>query len=153
MIIWAAGFIDGEGSIGLKTSYQGRRVVLCLQVAQVAPEPLLRLQSLWGGALRARKARGGNRSDYYQWFIWCQNALKCCQDIVPFLSVKQEQAKLAIEFQTPLRRGIRMDAAGKIKRQEHRNQFALLNQRGGKSHPSTVMSIHVILPTPTDTAT
>lgn len=129
-IIWAAGFIDGEGTIGLKPGRQGTKASLCIQVAQVDPDPLLRLQALWGGSLRSRDARKVGHASYFHWFIWSQGALKCCREILPFLSVKRSQASLAIEFQASRRPGVKTGIAGETDTRTYRSLFAALNQRG-----------------------
>lgn len=126
LLAWAAGFIDGEGSIGLKSS--GGKVSLCIQVTQVDPVPLLRLRELWGGALRFRSRRSIERADYYHWFIWSSAASRCCADILPYLTVKRAQAEVAIQFAAEVhnsRGGLSPD-----KRQEYRALFSALNRRG-----------------------
>lgn len=129
LIIWAAGFLDGEGSIGLKPSDGGKRVSICVQATQVDPEPLLRLQELWGGSLRVRSARTERDADYFHWFIWSSAVLKCCQEVQPFVTVKRKQVELAIQFASRPR-GKYNDPDRRAENQAYRQLFAGLNQRG-----------------------
>ncbi len=129
-VIWAAGFIDGEGSIGLKPSHHGKQASLLVQATQVDPVPLLRLRTLWGGALRARKAVTENRADYYQWFVWSGAALLCCQELLPYLASKRAQAQLGIEYQALKKVGAKPGKAGELQTQTYREAFKALNRRG-----------------------
>lgn len=63
-IAWAAGFIEGEGSFGCwgKTVY--------IAASQVQLEPLLRLQSYFGGKIRRyEQTTNPKHSPFYRWTI------------------------------------------------------------------------------------
>lgn len=107
-IIWAAGFFDGEGCIGvdhnkIKRTYKttGRYVEynnfqLRLQVAQKVREPLDILVELFGGIVKPKKIHG---SVYFHWELYNQKAFECVLRLFPYLVVKREAAWNGMEFQ------------------------------------------------------
>lgn len=102
-MIWAAGFIDGEGCIGLSRQKQPASAVgyyykVTLQVGQKARKPLDFLSDLFGGTVRQ------NPSGYYYWMLSSRKAVAALVEIEPFLVFKNSQAKIVIEFQG--RRGV-----------------------------------------------
>ena len=96
---YAAGFFDGEGSIGIykkagmRSSYQLR-----VTTAQKDRRPLAALQTEYGGHLSKPLKSGVSRLIMHSTgaadFLW---------DLLPHLIVKKEQAELALSFQS--RRG------------------------------------------------
>jgi hypothetical protein len=91
-LAWAAGFIDGEGCISI---YHQRGYYLVLTVSQKSKKPLLELQKIFGG-----KLYNVRNKKYWMWTLWGENAVPALVEMLPFLVLKKEQAKLAIKFQT-----------------------------------------------------
>ncbi len=93
-IIWAAGFLDGEGCISI---IRDRNNFQCLvDAAQVNKPPLEVLRELFGGLLRfAESPRGG----HWQWRVYARRASDACKELLPYLVNKQEQARMLITFQ------------------------------------------------------
>jgi hypothetical protein len=104
-IAWAAGFVDGEGSIGITrqgsiTRKNGRRYPgqhhLRLVISQKDRAPLLIIQSLWGGYIHERKDGSGICC-----LIICgQQVENALTDMLPYLVVKRKQAEAALEFRS-----------------------------------------------------
>lgn len=106
-LAWAAGFIDGEGCIGVygRTDNRGS-YALRLSVAQVDPRPLLVLQSMFGGRIRQTKPRGSKSRPASVWELHNWEARDAITAILPYLRGKQEQAELALKFQERIHHGL-----------------------------------------------
>jgi hypothetical protein len=104
-VAWSAGFFEGEGCISIvKSSSQGRTIVqLRCAVEQVDPEPLRRLESLFGGRTKRfdRANRPSNHSVTWRWQIGTQQAAAFLQAIEPFISRSKlaKKIRLALDFQ------------------------------------------------------
>lgn len=90
-LAWAAGFIDGEGCISIRTS--GNYYGCVLTVVQKFPSPLLKLQTMFGGSIAAR-----DKGAAYQWRITSNpKVIEVLTLLYPYLLVKKPQAKLVLE--------------------------------------------------------
>jgi len=93
-LAWAAGFFDGEGHVSCPNPQKGR---MLLSVGQTDTRPLERLQQLFGvGAIYGPFTKD-RRKPYWQWSI--QNFEEVQYVIAamwPWLTVKKEQATLAL---------------------------------------------------------
>ncbi len=111
---WAAGFIDGEGSIQIARSRKAKpnaepkkrimndQIYLYMRACQVDPRPLEILQKMYGGSLFLRSPRGDQRikSKRPQW-IWTvsgKSAYAAIKLMGPWLIVKAERAEIALRF-------------------------------------------------------
>ena len=116
-IAWLAGFIDGEGSIGLKVQKysRGKQVFYVAPYIQVVNthiatlEPVHRILKGMGAGVyvnwpRPRKVPGGVReiSDYKPLWRILVNGLKRCKPVLtalgPYLITKLDDANLVMEF-------------------------------------------------------
>lgn len=107
--IWAAGFFDGEGCIYIR-KYKVKSKVhsyiaynLVISVGQMVPEPLFILKELFGGAVY---------QPYYDdkgwlWKTQCKLAYVALLKMVDYMSVKQDQARVAMKFQERRKHGQR----------------------------------------------
>ena len=102
--IWAAGFFDGEGSINIvrqKQQATGKAYhALIVGVSQVDPRPLLYLQEMYGGNLRIRKSRQDKWRDAWIWTCRSQQAEDFLRSVLPYLKVKDAEARIALEFRS-----------------------------------------------------
>ena len=105
-LAWAAGFTDGEGFIGLTRiydkvrKYHGYRIQV--DVSQVHEAPIRHLADLFGVgkvSFRLNKRRG-----CWNWRIMGTAAIPVLQELLPYLRVKDQQARLVIEFETSTRK-------------------------------------------------
>lgn len=106
-LAYAAALIDGEGHIGIvKRLSQNNTYCLRIEVAntfKAMPDWLL---SKFGGGI-SKKVKGqttgvDNRKDSYVWFCSTRTACSFLKLVLPYLIVKKEQAKIALEFQTTI---------------------------------------------------
>lgn len=97
---WAAGFIDGDGSIHLngrrQHGYRTRVLTVdAVQVGSKVPPSLQRLQDLYGGSIRIDEDKPGR--PIWRWRVIGKHAEACLRVIVPFLVEKRVQGELALE--------------------------------------------------------
>jgi hypothetical protein len=99
-VAWAAGFFDGEGTVGVWQLRKRGRVYyyLSVSVGQVDRRPLVALQGRYGGSLGLSIRPTGHAA--WKWQLVTQAAALFLADIRPYLMVKQEQVDLALTFQT-----------------------------------------------------
>lgn len=95
-IIWAAGFIDGEGSLSLSRSKSQSSPAVKIEACQINPKPLEDLQKLFGGKVYYWKANNGRK--ICEWTIQGYNAFLTAQKIYPYLVVKKQEADLLIDY-------------------------------------------------------
>jgi hypothetical protein len=95
-VIYAAGFIDGEGCISIVRKRKHNCFYLCLSVGQVDPKPLQILKSLWAGCIKEHSVKTARQMHF--WTVTCRQAQKCISEIEPYLIVKKSQALIALKF-------------------------------------------------------
>jgi hypothetical protein len=101
LVPYLAGFFDGEGhiAIGLNKNPSGkRRWYLRFAAHQVDPRPLYLLKERYGGSIQFTDRRGQQRP-IYEWVATSIKAYKALKELRPFLIVKADEARLAMEFQ------------------------------------------------------
>ena len=102
-VIWAAGFIDGEGFVGISrgTSRNGRPchqpMVDVTQARQRAPLDLL--VGLFGGRVRLQKTSCGPA---FNWRVTTEQARLVLLAVLPYLVVKRPQADLLLQYSETL---------------------------------------------------
>lgn len=99
-LAWAAGFIDGEGCIGVQLSARkavGRRdhFQVFLDIAQVRPAPLFEIQSMFGGTVYRRRNWHG---EIHCWRLYGEKAGVVLRAVLPYLIAKRRQADLVLEY-------------------------------------------------------
>lgn len=100
MVIWAAGFFDGEGSVGLFRARAGNKVMtLRIRVSQNTREPLERFMLLWGGSIWHRQATG-RQTEHYSWAKSSRPAFDALVEMEPYLTVKLPHVQVARDFMT-----------------------------------------------------
>lgn len=109
-VVWAAGFLDGEGcfSLNKRTSNRGvKPSSRCpyLTAAQIDLRPLLELQKIFGGKIRKlRVTTAGNQA--YIWEVFgSENLKRVVGELLPYLVLKTEQAQAVYDFAVTMRRG------------------------------------------------
>lgn len=104
-IKYAAGFIDGEGSIQLYAGQRkngGLNYQIIVTVSNTNIEVLNQMKESFEGTVRPLTKAKGNCKQAYRWRVVSQQALSFLKLIAPYLIVKKEQANLAFQFQTRL---------------------------------------------------
>ncbi len=104
---WAAGFIDGEGCIHIakrKPQSKGKSIDydLTLKISNQNLESLKRISEIFdcGNVLKVsgKGATYKYKRQMFQWQCYSQEAGNVLKKILPFLTIKKQEAKLAIEF-------------------------------------------------------
>lgn len=96
-LAYMAGFFDGEGYVGISSDKPawkkgGVYYRMRVNVTQKDPTVLLNFKNIYGGTLT--KGNDG----VWKWYIDGKKACAFLSDIMPYLIIKKEQAKLALEF-------------------------------------------------------
>lgn len=135
-LVWAAGFVDGEGCIFIQYRRPTRTHYLKLTVPQLNPAPLYILQSLFGGALRPKAGRTAPYRRLWIWEVSSRQAADAIQEMRPYLVVKGAEAAVAFEFQAGLGRAIQngVPPEERARRQELADQLKELKARTYPAH-------------------
>lgn len=99
-LAYAAGIIDGEGSIVIGRCLTRRKTPIysfVVEVAMADREAVDWFHKSFGGGLYEFSKPERRKS--YRWQVGTNNAKKFLMAIIPYLKVKQKQAELAIKFQ------------------------------------------------------
>jgi len=106
---WAAGFLEGEGSIGIYEARDRGKNASWMDPhieAYNTELPLLQhLQKILGGKIYLKAKAGSNYGshhrykDYYRWGVHRREALRVAKLILPYLNgVKKKKAEEIIEY-------------------------------------------------------
>lgn len=135
-VIYAAGFFDGEGCIGIGRLKCHRRATRAYrtQVAltQASKPVILWLRETFGGNV-ATLHLSGNRKRAWQWSAVGRDAELFIIAVLPYLKVKRQQALLLLNFRKSINAnsGRKRLAISEIKmREEMILQMRKLNKRG-----------------------
>lgn len=107
-VAYLAGIIDGEGSFTIrKKTYNNDRTLYTpkMNIGMNTAQPLDLAYGFFGGAIRVRRTTGNNVPYIFVWEISCSKAKKAAKTILPFLRVKNKQARLLIDMQTRIEVG------------------------------------------------
>jgi hypothetical protein len=104
-IAYYAGIFDGEGCVMIckaknKTSSRGVRYWLQCRVVNTDKWLIDSLYMAFGGSVFTRNRRDTNRMDIWDWSASSKQAGNFLEIIYPFLHVKKQEAKVALEFQS-----------------------------------------------------
>jgi len=110
IILYTAGFVDGEGSIQINPAKSGKKSYwgLTIQTTNSDKDVLEYLRNEWGGigtVTGYKPNKSKNRS--YNWRIYSKEAELFLNKLFPYLIIKKEEARLALEFRklTGFKRG------------------------------------------------
>ena len=148
-LAYAAGIMDGEGSISLvKTKQRNKppkylnhgnlsnpnginiRYVLSVNVGMVDRQVPEWLYEQFGGHLYYRKGQKEGWSNQCIWQITSRLALSFLEQVFPYLKVKRVQAKIAIDFQRDRKVGVGLMSIEKQADTILYEAMRRLNQRG-----------------------
>lgn len=102
-IAYIAGFFDGEGSIFISKSR--KQYFLTVSISNTDKSVLESIQRIMGGSLSKSPDKRENCSHLFRLRLYCDEAKKFLEKILPYLKIKKEQAKLSIEFQSKMKKG------------------------------------------------
>lgn len=114
-LAYLAGIIDGDGFVSITRSIRNGVVYFAAQVGigNTQRAPLDLAAAIWGGKVCSYAPRNLRHRTQFQWQRMERAAGAILTDLQPYLLLKSEHAKLAIELQTLLdaqRRGEPVDA-------------------------------------------
>lgn len=94
-LAYAAGFLDGEGTIYIaKDPHYNIKV----QASVTDPNVPQWLKKTFGGSVSFSASKDLNRRDIWRWYIVKRKARRFLEAIHPYLKIKHEQARLALEL-------------------------------------------------------
>ena len=103
-LIYAAGFIDGEGCFYLANNR--KPAIACENTYKPV---VLWLKRMFGGSVTPCKGRKKRHRTTYRWAVVCQDAIKVCRLLIRYLKEKVAQVQVLIAFQKTVGRpGIRI---------------------------------------------
>ncbi len=107
-ILWAAGFLDGDGTINMyrhkpkKGTKQNYVYGLRVSVSNTVYEVLQWYKDRWGGGISevstAPSYQKRSKLRFWDWHIYGAKALSFIQDVRPYLKIKDVEASLATEY-------------------------------------------------------
>jgi hypothetical protein len=97
-----AGFLDGEGTINVLID-SNANVTIQVWLVNTCRAPLDRALELFGGTLKDYPAKKVNCKPMHKWWIIGRNALPFLEAVQPYLLIKREQVRLALEIVRTLR--------------------------------------------------
>jgi hypothetical protein len=95
---YAAGFIDGEGSISIIRNKAKIPGYIVLSVSQKSREILDLFKEIWGGTVNSDGRTG------FQWHLTANEAMAFLKKIKHLLIIKRAQVDIAIQFQKEKKR-------------------------------------------------
>jgi hypothetical protein len=98
---YIAGFFDGEGTVSIYKRGSSYATKIAITNTHL---PVIQYIAtvVGGGSYKLKKARSSRHKQGYTWIVNADFARTLLEQLLPYLIVKQEQAKLAIEFQLRL---------------------------------------------------
>ena len=132
-LAWAAGFFDGEGYIGF-TPCNGQ-LALRVEVVQADIRPLLKFKEFFGGTIIPKKMRLLNRKPIWRWSVTTGHAAQMLQQLLPWLTVKFEQAELAILSRQCVNRTGKPQPQLRVQREEISRRITELKHASNPSGP------------------
>ena len=88
---YAAGIIDGEGSIGLSKMHKSQHRSPSISVSSTTPEILEFFKSNWGGAICKHKKYKKHHKQAFSWRLSYDAAIKFLEEIVQYLLVPEKK--------------------------------------------------------------
>ena len=105
-ISYIAGFFDGEGSIYMLHNKKTNQIFLCVNLTNTNKKVLDWINKNLGGKLSLSKDKRA-KIQLYRLRWYSQNALSILKVLKPYLQIKKNKCKLAIEFQEKQVKGIK----------------------------------------------
>lgn len=102
-LAYLAGFFDGEGCISITYNIKRRNYCLSISIANVKPNVLLDFHHIFGGNLHYSVTKQKNRRNSWRWEINGKSGGDFLTTLFPYLVLKKEEARLALEFRIHLR--------------------------------------------------
>lgn len=135
-----AAFIDGEGTIGVYLSVEGKKRTLhyrlTLQVANTNQKLIDYFQSFFPGPNYKYTKKNSKDKPLYTWINTDEKARQALIELLPYFILKKEQAIVGIEFQERCHGRNKQFTGRKVpiwmanRREEYYQKMKELNKRG-----------------------
>ena len=130
---YAAGFFDGEGSVGVDIHYykNGRLpyFVVNASVTNTVRAPLLVFKKLWGGKVISWKPAKPHHKTPYRWTVGARKAERFLVDLLPYLRVRHRVAKWGLRLIRTHGKGDRGKSDAYMARLKHQRTALFLRIR------------------------
>lgn len=133
MLAYAAGIIDGEGSIGIYRNSHNGQYQLRITVEMTKDEAIELLVGLFGGRLYTKPEKGNEKAKT-SWLIFNSAAADAITELRPFLRVKAAQADTALLTRWMKAGNGKLTEEEKNLRQMMHAEMRRLNMRGTKTY-------------------
>jgi hypothetical protein len=90
-LAWAAGIIDGEGSVMLIRSHPNDNECPVVSVTNTSMELLEKMSQMFGGKIRKQKKYNPKHTQAYIWSIKHQHALECIKMLAPMIVIPKKK--------------------------------------------------------------
>jgi hypothetical protein len=97
---YAAGLVDGEGTITLSRNHRGKMRCPVISMTSTTREMLQFMQERYGGSIRVQRTYGENHSTAYIWSAQYNRAIDTLQRIRPYLLVPEKIRRADLILQT-----------------------------------------------------
>ncbi|MEU1078215.1 hypothetical protein ABZ404_37125 [Streptomyces sp. NPDC005878] len=106
-LAYLAGVIDSDGFISINRSTRKGRLYFgaVIGISGTRPQPHELAASLWGGQIYCYQPKNPRHRAQYQWSRQGEGAVAAILAIQPYLRIKQEQARIALEAQEHISEG------------------------------------------------
>lgn len=102
---YAAGLIDGEGSISARRCHRNRiSFSITVVVAMCDPDAIVWLSSVFGGKTTLLQKRTNSGKSIFHWSLHCRKAAVFLEMILPYMQVKHRRASMAIQLSKLMRK-------------------------------------------------
>lgn len=129
---WAAGFFDGEGWVKIQKRGGDKYLGYYLRIGinHVKKDPLVKIQSIFGGNLRFDENVVGNRKPRWVWILSTKTAANALKSMLPYMRNKNSVAELALEFQNTVGLvGQRVEVSTQLLRAAIAAEIKIINSR------------------------
>ncbi len=134
---YLAGFIDGEGYVGLVRVNDPRTTTkryhtARLDVANTKREVLDEFKNLYGGTVKEIIRKNKHHKTAYHWVLSNQKVFLLLEDVYPYLRLKKPQADVLFMLKRSIIDNRRNSLTTKVmeEREELKNKIHLLNKKG-----------------------
>ena len=99
LLAYMAGFTDADGSIGIVSVASTKQFVAQLAVYNCHPGPIELFEEYFGGKRRYRERENPRWRPIYEWKLTATKAANAITMLLPYLRVKDEQARIILQLQ------------------------------------------------------
>jgi hypothetical protein len=130
---YAAGIVDGEGSIGIYRNSHNGQYQLRITVEMTRDEAIELMLELFGGRLYSKPEKGNEKAKT-SWLIFNSAAASALRELLPFFRIKKAQAETALLTRWMTAGNGKLTEEEKELRQMMHAEMKKMNARGVAGH-------------------